>query len=155
VQLSVGWVVGEVSEECGWTAVACVFPPSHRSSIAAVSLACTPVRGVNSSHRPLRRGDTTQVCRDDLRTDVTTGKHLLLTVLNGSSLTAKWANNPFLLALQKAARWLRFLARASARRLARRRRIQRSNETSHHISHPQAPTARLARERHCCSRVRE
>jgi hypothetical protein len=51
-----------------------------------------------------------KVCTEDLKTDLATGKEVLLTVLNGGALTAQWESNAFLKSLQTAARFLRFLA---------------------------------------------
>jgi hypothetical protein len=55
------------------------------------------------------------VCTDELRVDVATGKHLLTTVANGSTLVAPHNRNRFLQTLSKAGRFLRFLVRLSDR----------------------------------------
>ncbi|CAE8607642.1 unnamed protein product [Polarella glacialis] len=51
-----------------------------------------------------------QVCRDDLQTDISTGKQLLHSVLHGGLLKTPHESNVFLQKLQKASIYLRWLA---------------------------------------------
>ena len=51
-----------------------------------------------------------QVCRDDLQTDISTGKQLLHSVLHGGLLKTPHESNAFLQKLQKASIYLRWLA---------------------------------------------
>ncbi len=54
--------------------------------------------------------DREVVCRDDLRTNLPGGKHVLTTVLNGSAVPPRWQENEFLLNVQRLARYLRWVA---------------------------------------------
>ena len=51
-----------------------------------------------------------QVCQDDLRTDLQTGKNRLNQVVNGASISPEWDGADFLRRVQKLSRYLRWLA---------------------------------------------
>ena len=51
-----------------------------------------------------------QFCRDQLHTDVATGKHLLNCLINGGGVPAQWEGNPSIAAVQRLAFYLRWLA---------------------------------------------
>ena len=50
------------------------------------------------------------ICRDILKCDMTTGKHVLTAVVNGATIPSRWSDNEFLITLQKAALFLRWMA---------------------------------------------
>ncbi len=51
-----------------------------------------------------------RVCTEMLRCDLTTGKQVLTATMNGASIPPRWEKNEVLLAVQKLARYMRWLA---------------------------------------------